>query len=302
MPEVGGPIDEAPVLLATGLRSPEGPLLLPDGTWLVTELDPDRGRVTEVLADGGLRPVAGTGRPNGLALAADGALWVAESRQPALVRLERDGAFTPELEAIDGVPLLWPNDLCFGPDGALYATDSGILVEDFLFDGSPRPDYLDLPLDGRVIRFDPRGGAAAFLDRGLEFPNGIAFGPDGLLYVNETYTGNVLRYRLGADGAAGPPEVFGNVIDPDRTVESLCGPDGMAFSADGRLWVGVLGQGDITVLDRDGAVERRIDLPGTYPTNVAFGAPGEGRIYVVEEDCGSLESRRVGAEGLPLHG
>ncbi len=96
----------------------------------------------------------------------------------------------------------------------------------------------------------------------------------------------MLRYRLDVGAAVGPPEPFGNVIDPDRTIESLCGPDGMAFSVDGRLWVGVLGQGDITVLDRDGVVERRIDLPGTFPTNVAFGAPGEQRIYVVEEDFG----------------
>jgi gluconolactonase len=295
-------VEEAPILLATGLRSPEGPLLLPDGTWLVTELHPERGRVTEVLADGGLREVAMTGRPNGLALSSDGAIWVAESRDPALVRMHRDGSFIRELEAVDGVPLLWPNDLCFGPDGALYATDSGLLVEDFLLDGAPRSDCTDLPVDGRVVRFDPRSGAAAFLDRGRKFPNGLAFGPDGLLYVNETYSGDVLRYRLDADGTAGPPELFGNVIDPDRTIESLCGPDGMAFSLDGRLWIGVLGQGDITVLDREGAVERRVDIPGTYPTNVAFGAPGDQRLYVVEEDFGSLESRWVGAEGLPLRG
>lgn len=302
MSERRGPGGEAPVLLTTGLRSPEGPLLLPDGTWLVTELHPERGRVTEVLPDGGLREVARTGRPNGLASAADGAIWVAESADPALVRMTRDGAFTRALEAVEGMPLLWPNDLCLGPDGALYATDSGIRVDDFLLDGAPRPDCKELPVDGRLVRFDPRTGAAAFLARGLKFPNGIAFGPDGLLYLNETYTGDVLRFRLEADGTAGPAERFGNVIDPERTIESLCGPDGMAFSDDGRLWVCVLGQGDVTVLGRDGEVERRIGLPGTYPTNVAFGPPGEGRIYVVEEDCGSLESRLVGAEGLPLHG
>lgn len=301
MAEPSGARDEAPVILTTALRQPEGPLLLPDGTWLVTELNPARGSVTEVLADGGLAQLAVTGRPNGLAAAADGAVWVAESRAPALVRMERDGTFTRELEAVDGEPLLWPNDLCFGPDGALYATDSGLLVEDMLLDGRPRPDCKELPIDGRVVRFDPRTGAAAFLDRGLKFANGIAFGPDGLLYVNETYTGDILRYRLEADGTAGPAERFGNVIDPERTIESFSGPDGMAFSDDGRLWVCVLGQGDVTVLGPDGGVERRIDLPGGYPTNVAFGPPGEGRIYVVEEDCGSLESRFVAAEGLALH-
>lgn len=93
---------------------------------------------------------------------------------------------------------------------------------------------------------------------------------------------------------------FANVLDPEYDGDRLQGPDGMAFSADGRLWAAVLAQSDITVLNPDGSLDRRIKLPGNFPTNVAFG-PGDGRIYVVEEDFGSLESRFVGADGLALH-
>ena len=72
----------------------------------------------------------------------------------------------------------------------------------------------------------------------------------------------------------------------------------MAFSEDGRLWVTVFRQGDITVLDPDGSFDRRIKLPGNSPTNVAFGPRGDTRIYITEGDTGTLESRDVGVGGL----
>ncbi len=292
---------ESPTILTSDLSQPEGPLLLADGTWLVTELDVERGTVTHVRADGSTRPVAKTGRPNGLAMSADGAVWVAESLEPSVIRLELTGELTRELDQVEGVALLWPNDLCVGPDGAIYVTDSGIAVGDFLGEDGPREDCKDLPVDGRVLRFDPLSREARFLDRGLKFANGIAFGPDGMLYVDETYTGDVYRYRIEDGVAVGGRELFGNVLDPDYRGGGLQGPDGMAFSEDGRLWAAVLGQGDITVLAPDGSLDRRIKLPGHWPTNVAFGPPGDGRIYIVEDERGTLEARTVGVEGLTLH-
>ena len=293
--------DEGRSVLITDLALPEAPLLLPDGRWLVTELDLQRGTVTEVLADGSRRPIARTGRPNGLALAADGTVWVAETLDPAVIRLELSGEFTRELDQVEGESLLWPNDLCFGADGALYVTDSGILIGDFLIEGRPRDGVKELPVDGRIFRFDPHSGEATFIDRGLKFTNGIAFGPDGMLYANETYTGDILRYRIEDGTVAGEKELFANVLDPDYDEPGLRGPDGMAFSSDGRLWVAVFGQGDITVLKPDGSVERRIKVPGRSPTNVAFGPPGDERIYIVEDEHGSMESRSVGVGGLALY-
>jgi gluconolactonase len=152
-----------------------------------------------------------------------------------------------------------------------------------------------------VLRFDPVTREAWFLDRGLRYANGIAFGPDGLLYANETLTGNVYRYRLDDAGRVAARETFGNVLDPAYDRPGLRGPDGMAFSVDGRLWVAVFGQGDVTVLGRDGAVVDRFRTAGRSPTNVAFGAPGDTAIYVVEDERGTLETRDVGVEGLPLH-
>jgi gluconolactonase len=298
---IDSPPDEDRRLLCDDLSLPEGPLRLDDGTWLVVELDPRRGTVTQVLDDGSRVEHAKTGRPNGLAMTADGAVWVAESLNPGVFRLELGGEISRELSEVEGEALLWPNDLCVGPEGALYITDSGLLVEDLLSDvvaNEVREDWADVCVDGKLIRFDPRSGEARILERGIQFTNGIAFGPDGLLYVNETFSGDIFRYRIEDGAVAGEREVFGNVRDPEYRESGMRGPDGMAFSTDGRLWVTVFGQGDITVLEPDGSVQRRIPLPGRSPTNVAFG--GDGRIYVVEGEKGTLESRYVGVDGLPL--
>src|SRR5262249_21039932 len=154
------------------------------------------------------------------------------------------------------------NDLCVGPDGALYVTDSGLLVNDLLTnveENEVREDWESTPIDGRVIRFDPASGAATFLDRGYRFSNGNAFGHDGRLYVTESYTGAIYRYEF-ADGALGEREEWANVRDPEFTEPGMRGPDGMAFSEDGRLWVAVFRQGDLTVLNPDGSVDHRIKL------------------------------------------
>ena len=156
----------------------------------------DTGRITRVAAGTGQRSRRSrTGRPNGLALGRDGTVWVCETLTPSLIRLDPSGSFEAVLEQVDGMPLLWPNDLFFGSDGALYMTDLGVLVRDFLDpDGLPVIECRALTMDGKLIRYEPSADRAEILDTGYQFTNGIAFGPDGDLYVNETMTGEVYRY------------------------------------------------------------------------------------------------------------
>jgi len=40
------------MFFASGLREPEGPVLLGDGSWLVVEMAADRGSVTQISSDG----------------------------------------------------------------------------------------------------------------------------------------------------------------------------------------------------------------------------------------------------------
>lgn len=289
------------MILCDDLALPEGPLALGDGTWLVTELALRRGCVSHVLADGTRREIVKTGRPNGLARTADGRIWVAETLTPAILTMTLDGATTTELTSVGDVPLLWPNDLCVGPDGALYITDSGALVSEFLDGDYPKPGFASVKADGKVIRFDPATGETSMLDRGLQFANGIAFDRAGNLYVSETNTGEVYRYPSEGGRIVARREPFGNVLWPEWQGEgAVRGPDGMAFSADGRLWVAVFGQGDVTVLNPDGSWERRIPLEGKSPTNVAFGLGGDPRIFVTEDELGQLTVHEVDAVGLEL--
>jgi gluconolactonase len=288
------------MIFSTGLSAPEGPVVLPDGTWLVVEGSADRGCVTQISADGQTRRVIKkTGRPNGLAVDSKGVIWIAESKNPSLVRLTMEGKSEVVATACDGEAFLFPNDLCFGPDGALYMTDSGVVIDNFAPNNQIRPDYMDLQYDGRVYRIDAGSGKVKKLDTGIKFTNGIAFGPDRLLYANETLTGNIYRYGREGGEIAGPRVLFGNVIRPDAP-PGWKGPDGIAFSADGRLYVAVFGQKDVTVLGKKGEVLERIPTAGKLPTNVAFAQRGRKRIHVTEYELGQLEAFDVTADGLPL--
>jgi gluconolactonase len=71
------------VIFTTGLSAPEGPVALPDGTWLIVEGGAERGCVTHISANGQIkRVIKKTGRPNGLAVDSQGVIWVAESKIP----------------------------------------------------------------------------------------------------------------------------------------------------------------------------------------------------------------------------
>lgn len=288
------------MIFAEGLSVPEGPVVLPDGSWLVVEMGPDRGCVTHVSKDGkSKRIIVKTGRPNGLAVDKEGFIWVAESQIPSLLRVTMDGDLYVFLTECDGEPFLFPNDLALGPDGCLYMTDSGITFRDFVPDGKLREDYMDINYDGRVYKINTKTKEIEKLDSGIRFTNGICFDANDNLYVNETITGMVYRYEW-KDGELGPREDFGNVIAPDAP-EGIKGPDGMKFGLDGNLYVTVFAQGDVTVLGPDGKVVKRIKTAGSQPTNLAFGLPGDKRIYVTEDEFGTMEVFDVGCDGLPLY-
>jgi gluconolactonase len=141
------------------LGFPEAPVLLPDGSFLFTEMTPDTGCVTWVSSDGqARRRVARTGRPNGLAADAAGNIWVAETLQKALLKLSLDGRYEAFARAGAGRPFLFLNDLAFAPNGDLYLTDSGVELEEFAPGGALNPEWENIKYDGRVYRVDVRSG------------------------------------------------------------------------------------------------------------------------------------------------
>jgi gluconolactonase len=279
---------------------PEAPVVLPDGSFLFVEMDPAKGCITRISRDGKTRStVARTGRPNGLALGPDGYIWVAETAMRALLRMSLDGQYEIIADACEGQPFLFLNDLVVAGNGDVFLTDSGIEIEMVAPGGQLNPDYRKLLYDGRVYRIDAETHAVECIDRGLVFTNGIAFGPDGHLYVAETLSGNIYRYDVSEGRVRGQRQLFGNVIERFDPAE-LKGPDGMKFGADGNLYVCVFGQGDVTVLGRDGTVLRRIPVEGSMPTNLAFGPAGEQKIYVTEVETGTVQVIDVDTGGLAV--
>lgn len=284
------------------MQFPEAPVLLPDGNYLFVEMSEERGCVTWISKDGqSRRRVAKTGRPNGLALDRNGFIWVAETNQRALLKLSLDGQYERFAEDCNGEKFLFLNDLAFGPNGDIFLTDSGIAMEEFAPGGELHPDCKNLDYDGRVYRIDPRTGEVERIDNGYWFTNGLAFGPDGNFYVAETFSGRIYRYPCRDGRVVGAKEVFGNVLNPDEP-EGIKGPDGMKFGQDGNLYVAVFGQGDVTVLNPDGEVVRRMPVGGTWPTNLCFGPDGEERIYITEAETGTVRIADVGTDGFRLYG
>jgi len=285
------------------LGNPEGPVLLPDRSWALVEMHPDRGWLQHLSADGAEREVlVQTGRPNGLCVDANGTFWAAESVNPAsLLKVEwvGDGPATSEIFLDDDGDgrFLFPNDLAFGPDGLLYMTDSGVDYGEW---GRLNPGQrVKQGANGRLSRIDVESKSVEKLDSGLPFANGIAFGPDDAIYVSTTLDGQVYRYEY-TNGNIGPREHFADLIDPSKP-DGFRGGDGMAFGIDGNLYAAVVGQGDVMILGKSGEVLDRIQLAGPAPTNVAFGPDGEQKIYVTEQGVGHFEVHDVETSGATLY-
>ena len=101
-------------VFASDLGFPEAPVQLPDGGWLVVEMNPDRGCITRLSADGLTRErIVRTGRPNGLARDRNGAIWVAETHQRALLKLSLDGSYVLHADRCRGERFLFFHRVLF---------------------------------------------------------------------------------------------------------------------------------------------------------------------------------------------
>ncbi len=270
-----------PTTFAAGLRAPEGPAFDRDGNLFVTEME---GQVVQRIApDGTMTPFVRTGGiPNGLAFHENGDLYVTEAGLGAVLRVPPDGR--PYMFADEGdEPFRNPNDLVFDLDGGLYLTDP---VKD------------STAADGRVYYVTPDGDVRLFTD-GLRFPNGLALTPDGeRLNVGETRTGGIHEFVLDGPGRFSDRRVRARVTEPTERG----GPDGMAFTEDGLLYIALAHHGAILVLDEDDRAAARLDPGGSLPTNLAFGGPDRQTLFITEVETGTVQTLDTPHRGAALFG
>ncbi len=299
--------------LASGLRFPEGPVAMPDGSILLVEIE--RGTLTRVAPDGTVSYVARPGGgPNGAAIGPDGRCylcnnggfrWTPEGDPSGLRpigqaddysggRIEAVDLGTGAVEVLyretDRGPLKGPNDLVFDGLGGFYFTDLGKVRE--------REQDRGAVYYGRA---DGRRVHEVIFP--LFTPNGIGLSPDGrVLYVAETETA-----RLWAFDLAGPGEIARQPFPSPhggRLVLGLGGYnrfDSLAVAADGSICVATLVNGAITVVSPDGASIRTIPMPERWPTNICFGGSYLSTAIITLSSTGRLVSIPWERPGLALH-
>jgi gluconolactonase len=198
-----------------------------------------------------------------------------------VLRISADGTSSEiVVNEYEGRPLNGANDLVFDRNGVLYFSD-------------PWGSDAENPIGG-FYRYFPDGRLEQ-LDSGLAFPNGVVLdAAESVVFLAETYRNRILRYPINSDGTLGPSEVWAEVASPP-------GADGMAFDVNGLLYVAHFSGGVVDIFGSDGSLVDQITVPGSKPTNVAFGGPDNKTLVITEVETQSLYRVRLDVAGQRLN-
>ncbi|THD73762.1 SMP-30/gluconolactonase/LRE family protein [Thalassobius vesicularis] len=227
-----------------GRKGPEDVAIGPDGLLYVATHD---GEILRLAQSGGAAEVFAqtNGRPLGLEFGPNGTLYVADAYR-GLLAITPDGAVRLLADHADGTPILYADDVDVAEDGTVYFTDASTRFGAEANGGTLRASVLDLlehSDNGRVLKYDPVTEQTTLFSDGLTFPNGLAVGPDGSVYVVETGTYSVWRYA--PDGS-----------QRELVIGRLPGfPDNINPAQDGSFWVGL-------VSPRNALMDKLSDRPG----------------------------------------
>ena len=317
-----GPDDE--------LGNPRATARTPDGSAWITGWSSDN--VFHVATDGAVTEVferwPGAGGCSGLALAADGTLYVANSDSRSVLRVSTGGELAlvlPGPGAIPGSGLKRPFRMGLDAAGDLYvmASDShnvlrvatdGTLTELVDASGAGPGQALDQPRDlvvaadgtvyvagmgsDNVLRVDPSGAISQAIGPAgdgaghpLDGAAALALGPDGSLYVASFFGNGVLRRDPGGAVTA----VL--TASGDGAGHALALPNALALAPDGTLYVAGFGSDNVFALPPGGPATQVLDLFGdgsgplmNDPADLALSP--DGTLYVA-----SLVSETIHAFG-----
>jgi gluconolactonase len=259
--------------------------------------------------------------PEGLAIAADGAVWCGGDGGE-IYRIAPDGSAIEVVATSGGFTL----GMAFDRQGRLYTCDLGrkaVLrldpstrqLETFATGGDGGeikiPNYpvvdaarnclyvsdshgFNIPGPG-VWRFDLDTGEGELWYGGtMNFANGMALSPDrAWLYVVETFGRRVSRIPICAGGSPGEAEVF------VEGIERL--PDGLAFDVEGNLYISCYEPSRLFRATPDGRLALLIDDPEAHtfchPTNCAFRGTD---LFTANLGRWHITKIAVGIAGAPL--
>lgn len=165
--------------------------------------------------------------PNGIVLEQSGSFLISNMGEGGgLWRLHRDGRLEAALRDVDGEALAATNFVLQDRSGRLWVT---ISTRQWPISKAFSPLNGPIVADGYLVLIDKKG--ARIVAEGLAFANEVRLDRDEKhIYVAETYARRISRFAIGADGSLS-----------DRTVFTQFGhgsfPDGLAFDAEGHLWV-----------------------------------------------------------------
>ncbi|MBT5495144.1 MAG: SMP-30/gluconolactonase/LRE family protein [Alphaproteobacteria bacterium] len=300
--------------ITDGLRFPEGPIAMPDGSVVLVEIE--RGTLTRVLPDGTKEVIAETGGgPNGAAIGPDGACYICnnggfkwsydtasggmrpigQADDYVTGRIERIDMETGKVERLydncDGNRLSGPNDIVFDRKGNMWFTDLG----------KARERDLDR---GAIYWAKPDGSEIKEVIQPFTTPNGIGLSPDEkTLYVAETEGGRLFAFVIVGDGEVKLlpyPESLngGRYITSDTGMRRY---DSLAVEAGGNVCVATLFTGGITVASPDGGTVEFVETGDGYTTNICFGGENLQKAYITLSWQGLLVECDWPRAGLPLN-
>ncbi len=299
-------------IVTDGLRFPEGPVAMPDGSVILTEIE--AGRITRVAPGGGKTTVATPGGgPNGLALGPDGKLYccnnggfdwnkTGEFLAPHGIasdysggRIERIDVNTGAVEILYasgdfGCVLRGPNDIVFDDAGGFWFTDHG------------KVDYAARCHDIVGIFYGKTDGS--HLEEVIfpsNNPNGVGLSPDGKsLYAAETYTCRLVKFNVIAPGKVD------DASGPGGQGISLYRPagykffDSLAVEASGNICVATIGECGISVISPEGELVEFVATEDLFTTNICFGGADMMDAWICLSSTGKLAKTRWKRPGLKL--
>ena len=282
--------DELPALEAK-LNEPTELEIAPDGSLYIVEIRNDRVRMVD--KDGIIHTVAGNGEntsegdgghpteasfqmPWGIALRGDNEMYIAEYQGNRIRKItglngREDSVITnfagtgEEGDGGDGGPATeaqfrGPTCIAAAPDGTLY-------IADFFNNRIRRvgTDGIITTVAGNGNEgFSGDGGPAAQAE--LHWPGGVAVGPDGALFIADTY--NCRVRRVGTDGiittVAGTGIWATNGDGGPAAEAAINGPFNVVAAPDGTLYIA----------DTSGQKIRRVDTQGIITTFAGTGERG----------------------------